>query len=264
VRFGVEPYATGPAFKAAYEEVASALSERLDCPVELVLADSYAIELEAMRAGKLDLAEFGPLGLVFAQRLAGAEPLVSFGDGGKLSTYTAAIWVPKDSPIESVEDLRGKTVAFGEPTSTSGGLLPTKALKDAGLEPGEDVEVRYTGGHDAAVVALKSGKVDAAEVNSQTESSYAADGKLDPADYRKLWVSEPVPNDPITVRGDLPQAFKDRVAEALRELPTATIAKVGKYLDVKDPTPMVPVTAEDYAEIAAMADTLGLGPKDAG
>ena len=107
-----------------------------------------------MRNGKLDLGQFGPLGYVFADAKAGAEPLVSFGTAEKeLSTYTAGIWVPKDSPIQAIGDLKGKSLALGSVGSTSGDVLPRFGLREAGIADA-DIKMDYTGGHPEALLAL--------------------------------------------------------------------------------------------------------------
>jgi len=80
VRFGIEPYEDPAKLKPAYEVLAKALETELDCPVELTVVEDYSAEVLAMQNGKLDIAQFGPLGLVFASDRAGAEPIVSFGD----------------------------------------------------------------------------------------------------------------------------------------------------------------------------------------
>src|SRR5262245_61647926 len=79
VNFGVEPYDTGAKFTGAYKALTKALSHNLGCPVKLVVTNNYTAEVEAMRAGKLDVAEFGPLGYIFAQKLAKAQIVAVFG-----------------------------------------------------------------------------------------------------------------------------------------------------------------------------------------
>src|SRR5499427_3805328 len=123
VNFGVEPYDAGAKFTAAYQSLTSTLSKSLNCPVNLIITDNYTNEIEAMKAGKIDVGEFGPLGYIFAHSIANAQPVAVFADRhGKPVTYTAALWVPTDSQIKSVADLKGKTVAFSDPGSTSGNL----------------------------------------------------------------------------------------------------------------------------------------------
>ena len=116
-----------------------------------------------MRNGKLDLGEFGPLGYVFARSLANAQPVAAFGlANGKPVTYTAAIWVPKDSSIKNVAGLEGHTLALSDPASTSGSLFPLYALIHAGLDPKKDVKLVYSGSHTASMLALVHNKIDAA------------------------------------------------------------------------------------------------------
>lgn len=264
VRFGVEPYEDPAKLEPAYRTIAGALEDTLGCPVELSIVANYSAEVLAMENGKLDVAQFGPLGFVFASQRAGAEPVASFADAsGELTTYTGGIWVPKDSPIQSVEQIAGKSLALAEPGSTSGDALPRLALRKAGLDPQEDVTLEYAGGHPEALLALTNDKVDAAEINSQQLATSMREGQFDPSQYRKIWESDPIPNDPITVRGDLEPAFKQRVQDALTNLPPATVAEVGAFLGVEEPGPLVEVTKETYAPLFDLAETLGLTEDDA-
>jgi len=248
VSFGVEPYDTGAKFTAAYNTLAAAVSKNLGCPVKLIIADSYTAEVEAMRAKKLDLGEFGPLGYVFAHKLANAEPIAAFGDASKKPvTYTAGLWVPKSSPITSVSQLKGKKVALADPASTSGSLYPKYALTQAGLSVGQ-VHVQYAGSHPASLLALTHHKVDAGEVNSQQQATATSAGQFQASDYREIWKSTPIENDPITVRGDLPAAFKQAVTQAFLQLPPDTLKGVDAELGV-DAGPMVAASDTLYSGI---------------
>ncbi|WP_067824095.1 phosphate/phosphite/phosphonate ABC transporter substrate-binding protein [Actinomadura kijaniata] len=262
VRFGIEPYEDPAKLKPAYQIMATALQARLGCPVELQVVEDYSAEVLAMRNGRLEIAQFGPLGFVFASQRAGAVPLASFADGGgRLTTYTAGIWVPADSPVRTVADLRGRSLALGATGSTSGDALPRYALRQAGV-PDRDVRIQYAGGHPEALLALTKGKVDAAEINSQQLATAKAAGQFDPARHRRIWTSAPIPNDPITVSDKLDPAFRDRVAKALLGLGAADVAKVGAFLDVDPPGPMVAVTRDTYKPLFDLASTMGLTEKD--
>ncbi|GAA1195220.1 phosphate/phosphite/phosphonate ABC transporter substrate-binding protein [Prauserella alba] len=263
VRFGIEPYEDPAKLTPAYRVLADALQRKLDCNVELKVVDDYSGEVLAMRNEQLELAQFGPLGYVFASRKADAEPLVSFADAeGRLTTYTGGIWVPKDSDIQDIEDLRGRTLALGAVGSTSGDALPRYALREAGLAE-RNVRIDYAGGHPEALLALTNGKVDAAEINSQQLAAAKAEGTFDESRYRRIWESDPIPNDPITVRGSLAPEFKNRVKEALLDLAPADVEKVGQYLDVDPPGPLVEVDEKTYRPLFRLADTLGLSEDDA-
>lgn len=261
IKFGILPYEDPSRLEPAYKTLAKALEKKLDCPVEVVITEDYAAEVLAMENGKLDVAEFGPLGFVFASERAKAVPLVSFGDAeGKPTTYTAGIWVKKDSPVKTIEDLKGHTLALGSPGSTSGDAFPMSALKDAGID--KEVRSDYAGGHPEALLALVNGTVDAAQINSQTLESAKSEGKFDESKFRQVWKSNPIPNDPITVRSDAPKEFQDAVKKAFLELDPKDVAEVGKFLDVDPAGPMIEVTKETYQPLFDLAKTMGLTEKD--
>ncbi|MEJ7891906.1 MAG: phosphate/phosphite/phosphonate ABC transporter substrate-binding protein [Solirubrobacteraceae bacterium] len=264
VRFGIEPYEDPAKLTPAYEVLATALERELGCPVELTIVEDYSAEVLAMENGKLEMAQFGPLGFVFASERAGAEPVASFGDSkGELTTYKAGIWVANDSPIQSLADLEGRSLALSEPGSTSGDALPRFALADeAGLDAESDLKLEYAGGHPEALLALTNGKVEAAEINTQQLATSTQEGQFDESQFRRVWESDPIPNDPITLAAGLDPAFKTKVKEALLGLPPADVAKVGAFLDVDPPGPLVPVTKDTYQPLFDLAETLGLTEKD--
>jgi len=73
IRFGVEPFDTAPRLTPVYERIGALLGEKIGCKVQVFVATSYNAEIEAMRSGKLDIGEFGPLGYVLAHQIAKAE-----------------------------------------------------------------------------------------------------------------------------------------------------------------------------------------------
>src|SRR5579871_4429999 len=264
VNFGVEPYDAGAKFTAAYQSLTTVLSKSLNCPVNLIITDNYTNEVEAMRAGKIDVGEFGPLGYIFAHSIAKAQPVAVFADkSGKPVTYTAALWVPVDSSIKTVADLKGHTVAFSDPGSTSGNLLPRYAMIQAGLNPDKDVKIQFAGGHPQSLLALTNGKVDAAEVNSQQQATATAAHQFDASKFRMIWQSAPIQNDPITVRGSLSPAFKAAVKKALLKMTPAELKLLDTELGVGS-GPMVPAKDSFYNQIRAVVKAEGLKITDIG
>ena len=267
VRFAVEPYDTGPALESAYKSLASDLQTGLGCPVTLTISNSYVAEIEAMRADQLEIGEFGPLGYVLAHKLAGAQPVAAFGDtNGKPDIYTAGIWVPKGSSIKTLAQLKGKTLALSSTTSTSGGLYPISALINAGFKctPAacQGVNIKFAGSHTASLLALTHGSVDAAEVNSQQQASATKAKEFKAADYRQIWKSSPIINDPITVRGDLPAAFRAKVATVLLGLTAAQVSTVDTELGTASNGPMVAATDGLYDPVRAVANAVHLTTAD--
>jgi phosphonate transport system substrate-binding protein len=244
--------------------MSTALGTALGCKVNLQVAESYVAEILAMKNGKLDLGEFGPAGYVFASEQAGAVPLVSYATtGGQLSTYTAGIWVPKSSSVTSLAGLAGKTLALSSTGSTSGDWEPRYALIQAGVSG--KVKTTYAGGHPESLEALLHGHVDAAEINSQTEASAEKAGTFNPADYREIWKSPLIPNDPICASGTMSQAAIAKITTALEGL-TASDFTSGKTtlaseLGFTPPTnspELIPVTKTSYSQLFDLATALHL------
>lgn len=261
VRFGVEPFEDAAKLTPAYKTLGKALEAKLGCPVEVQIVQGYSAEVLALQNKKLDVAQFGPLGFVFASQRTGAEPVVSFGNPDRsVSTYKAGIWVKKDSPIASVADLKGRTLALSDAGSTSGDALPRYAIRKAGLSE-SDVKLQYAGGHPQSLLALTYGKVDAAEINTQQQATSTSEHQFDAAKYKQIWASDPIPNDPITVAKGLDPAFRTKLVSALTSLSPQDVAKAGAFLDV-EPGPLVPVTKQTYQPLFDLARTLGLTEKN--
>lgn len=266
--FGVEPYDNASVLIPAYQALAANLGRELGCKVDLQITTSYVAEILAMKNGKLDMGEFGPAGFVFASQQAGAVPLASFADSnGRVSTYTAGIWVKKGSPITSLKMLAGHTLALAETGSTSGDWVPRYALVQAGVQ--NQVKTEYAGGHPEALEALLHGKVDAAEINSQTEESAMKSHTFNPSQYTEIWKSQPIPNDPICASGTLPAAARTAITKALLSLKssdfTAGQTSIATELDFTPPASghaMTPVTKAMYAQLFSLAKALNLSSSD--
>jgi phosphonate transport system substrate-binding protein len=269
VRFAVEPYDTGPALEKAYGTLATDIGQKLGCKVQLIISNSYVAEIEAMRGGQLEMGEFGPLGYVLAHKIADAQPVAAFGDkSGKPDTYTAGIWVKKSSPITSLKQLSGKTLGLSGTTSTSGGLYPISALVNAGFKctatTCKGLKIVFTGGHPQSLLALTHGTVDAAEVNSQQQASATAAHQFSAADYRQIWKSTSIINDPITVSGQLPPAFQQKVKAALLGLSAAQTSAVDTELGTASNGPMVQANDALYNQVRAVANAVHLTTADLG
>src|SRR5262249_9361141 len=202
----------------AYQPLADALGASLGCTVELNITTNYTSEIEAMRNDKLDIAEFGPLAYVFAQKLAKAELVATFSDAnGQPATYTASIVTWPGSGVTDISQLGGRSFAYSDPASTSGHLYPAFALKSSGIDPDSGVQAVYAGSHTASFEALRNHKVDAGELNSDRIATATAAGEYSPDQYVTLWQSAPIPQDPITIRSNLPDAAKQKIRTALLE-----------------------------------------------
>jgi phosphonate transport system substrate-binding protein len=219
VRFGVEPYDTAAKLVPIYEHIGQLMAKRLNCEVRIYVTTNYNAEIEAMRNDKLEGGQFGPLGYVLAHEVAKAEVVAGYAaKDGKLETYWASIVTYPGSGIKTLADVKGKSFAYSDPSSTSGHLLPAYGFRKAGIDPDNGFKALYAGSHTASFEALRNKKVDAAELNSQQIESATQRGAYKEGDVVFLWKSEPLPLDPITVRGNLPASFKQRFTQVLQTL----------------------------------------------
>lgn len=182
---------------------------------ESFVATSYAGVIEAMGAGRADIGWLNTFSYVIAHQKYGAEVrlvTVRFG----LPYYKAEIIAQAASGINALADLKGKRFAFVDPASTSGYLFPLAGLKKAGYDPqkffGQTV---FAGSHNNVVLAVYQGRVDAGSVFEDARGSVQKTLPDVMQKVKVVWKSDPIPNDTVSFRRELPADIKDRVAKAL-------------------------------------------------
>ena len=130
-----------------------------------------------------------------------------------------ALVVPNDSPLKSVKDLKGRTFAFVDPSSTSGHLFPKAGLMKAGFDPDKDFgRVIFSGSHDSSAIAVQNRKVDAAAIADRILDAAVAKGLVKREDLVEVWRSEPIPESPTVWRKDLGADLKQRVQAAFLQV----------------------------------------------
>jgi phosphonate transport system substrate-binding protein len=260
IRFGLEPFEAASRLLPAYDALTKLLSAKLGCPVELSITTSYNAEIEAMRNGKLDVGEFGPLGYVLAHQVAHADSVATYGDdSGKPIAYYASIVSWRGSGITSLKDVANRSFAYSDPASTSGHLFPAYGLRTHGIDPDHGVRPVFAGSHTASFEALRNKKVDAGELNSNEVESATQAGEYTPSDWVTLWKSAPIPNDAIAVRRDLPDPFKLRFAQVMQSLPFSELSPdVVKVFPAAKTTRFVPMPDGAYDGIRDLVKTLNV------
>ena len=260
IRFGVEPYDTAARLVPIYEKIGNLISAKVGCPVEVFVATGYNAEIEAMRNGKLDLAEFGPLGYVLAHQVAKAEAVGAFGGAdNKPVTYWASIVTYPSSGIKTTADIRGHSFAFSDAASTSGHLFPAYGLRKAGLDPDKDIKALYAGSHTASFEAIYNHKVDAGELNSEQLESATQRGHYKDGDVVFLWKSDPIPTDPFAVRGSLPDGLKKKLTDAVQHIDLMSLDPADRKILVgAGITQIVPQNDQAYDLIRDLVKTLNI------
>jgi phosphonate transport system substrate-binding protein len=259
VRFGVEPYDTAPKLVPIYEHIGKLIAAKLGCEVKIYVTTSYNAEIEAMRSGKLEAGEFGPLGYVLAHQVAKAEAVATFaGADGKPDTYWASLVTWPGSGIKTAAEIRGHSFAFSDPASTSGHLFPAYGLRKVGIDPDKDIRAIYAGSHTSSFEALYNHKVDAGELNSEQLESAKQRGHYKDGDLVFLWKSNAIPIDPITVRGDLPAPFKKRLVAVLQNLDLSQLPEADRKIMGVHGTRTVPQTDANFNGIRDLVKTLNI------
>src|SRR6185437_2146993 len=257
VRFGVEPFDTAPRLTPIYEQIGKLIGEKIGCEVKVYVATNYNAEIEAMRNEKLEIGEFGPLGYVLAHQVAKAEAVAAFSNSeGKPDTYWASLVTYPSSGIKTAAEIKGHSFAFSDPASTSGHLFPAYGLAKAGIDPDKDIKAIFAGSHTSSFEALYNKKVDAGELNSEQLESAKQRGHYKDGDLVFLWKSDPIPTDPITVRGDLPAGFKARLIKVLQTLDLHGLDEKDRKVMGMHGLRFVPQTDKAYDGIRDLVKTL--------
>jgi phosphonate transport system substrate-binding protein len=124
------------------------------------------------------------------------------------------------------------------------------------------VAIKFAGSHTASLLALTHGTADASEVNSQQQASATKAKQFNAADYRQIWKSTPIINDPIRVYGGPPAAFQAKVKAALLGLTAAQASTVDTELGTASNGPMVSADDALHDPVRAVAQQVHLTTGD--
>ena len=249
------------ALKEAGDAFAKAITQLSGVPVKAIVASDYAGVIEALRSKRVDLAFVHPVGYVLAQREAGCRIMVRDVWQGK-TAYTARFFVRKDHGIQRVEDLRGKTVAFVDPASSSGYIYPMVLLIKRGLVRDRDPksffkEALFTGTHEAALQSVLRGRVDAAASFDKAPELHLKD----PALIAQLgWVGETpeIPEAGICARPGLPADPLARIKRALLSIKAPEYSTLLKH--IYDIDGFIEADDRDYQPVRDAMALMNLSP----
>lgn len=206
------------------------LSQKLGMPVEAVVADDTAA-VEALRANRAEVAFLSSRPAIKAEQLANAklylaEVRPNYSGG---HTYRSIFVVPKDSSLRSgnspatLQQLRGKKIAFTSPTSGSGFIFPVGELVKSGLVPNRDrlngffSQVSYGNGYSGALQAVLRGQADVAAVSEYTLGApYITPQEA--SRLRILYAISGVPAHGVAIDDSVPPAMRDKIINALMEM----------------------------------------------
>jgi len=248
-------------FKAS-EAFAAELGKKLGVTIKVYMPTDYLGVVEALRNKTADLAFVHPAGYVFANWETKAQIVAVDVWHGKTS-YTSRIFVRKDSGFKALEDLRGKTIAFIDPGSTSGYVYPMVMLIKKGLVKDRNPktffkEAMFTGTHEAALLALLNGSVDAVASFDLAPVQYLK-GKERVEKLTYIAETEPIPEAGVIVREGLDPALVKKLYDALMAFNAPEYRPILK--DFYGIDGFAPGKDSDYNPVREAIDLLGWRPK---
>ena len=214
---------------AKAKPLAKLLQKKLGIPVHVTVSTDNTALVEAMASKKVDVGFLPSDAYVMAHDRKVADPLLKAErpeyaePSGKMTKtlsdkYGSEIVVKKGSKIKSWKDLKGKKITVQDPTSTSGYILPVAELYEKGLNVVKDDTLVNVKGHDQGIMSVLNGDTDAAFVFKDARSLLAKD---DPKIFDKvtpIYFTKEVPNDTISVRGDMSKSFRKKLSKAFKEI----------------------------------------------
>jgi phosphonate transport system substrate-binding protein len=253
-------YAVVPAENASgvterYQPLVDFWTKETGIPVKLRIANDYAAVIEGMRSGQIHIAYHGPAS--FARMLktgVKAEPFALDVQTDGTKGYYSVFYVKKDSPYQSLKDLKGKNLGLVDPNSMSGWNVPLHTLdKQSITAESYFAKVLTTGSHENAILALQQGTVDVAAnwYNDEKESNLLRmerKGMAKAADFRIIEKSDLILGSPHTYLSDLPPELKKIIATSFLELHTRAPEVFQKITDGKA-APFAPITSKDYQPV---------------
>ena len=223
IDFGIISTESQENLQELWEPFLAQMSEEMGRPVNGFYATDYAGVIEAMGAGKIQIAWYGGKSYIEAAKRSGAEAFAQTvaSDGSK--GYYAHLITNKANPIVGnidietgdgdqyvIDNAADLTFAFNDPNSTSGFLVPSYyVFAQNGVNPQDAFsELIFAGSHEATAQAVANDQVDVATNNSESMARLQETDAEAFEQVQVIWTSPLIPGDPIAYKSDIPECLK--------------------------------------------------------
>ena len=214
-----------------YESLIAIIETLAAIKIKPIRVTDYNAAVESMRAGRAHIAWYGGKTYIQAAEMAGAEAFAAgVRKGDDTAGYYAYFVVPVDSPLKTLEDVRGQILGLNSIGSTSGDLIPQVELMKVGLSTknkNDFAKVFYAGSHDACLLATINKHVDVCGMSSRNFDARLADGTFKLEQVRIIHRSSLVPPPPLAYSKRLSVELRDRIKKATLE--AHKHGKIGGY-----------------------------------
>lgn len=240
-----------------FTPLARYLEERLGMKVEFTPVTDYPAAVESLVNKRVDLVWFGGVTFVQASMRSGGK-IIPIAQREEDTRFRSVFIAKTDSGIKTLQDLKGKQVSFGSPSSTSGHLMPRSNLLDAGLNPERDFRrIAFSGAHDATIASVVSGRVDAAALDITVWRKFVEEGRVDTSKVDVFFTTPPFFNYNWSVHADMPADLRQRIQAALLALDPAN-PQHAEILRLNRATRYIETKAENYKGLEAAGKSAGL------
>lgn len=212
---GFVPLIDGDKLVESTEPLAEVLSKAIGKKVKIVTSTNYVGVVEGISASKIDFGIIPPFAYVLANKESNAQVILKALNKEGKSFYRSQFFVNKDSGIKTPKDIKGKKVAFVDPSSSSGYLYPGAFLKKNGIDLEKDIKVVYSGGHDKSLQLLLNRDVDVIAVYEGAREKYQKEFEGIMEQTETLCYSDNIPYISVTVRGDMSPELREQIKEGL-------------------------------------------------
>lgn len=222
LRFAVGPFQpTASDTRKAYEPFFRHIAEKLGRPYELAVTNDWAGISIALTTKQVDIAWMGPWGYVLAHNEGGAQAIATVKYQGKPSYHSIIVARPETKIANWPQDAKGLRISLADVGSTSGWLIPTHHFKSQGIDPKAFFQYRDGASHAAQILTVINGQVDLASDYDRNMNGFVERGTIKADQFKVVWTSEPLPNDPLVVRDGFDPALASKVQEAVLSITQA-------------------------------------------
>ncbi len=265
ITIGLIPGGNPDAVKKQSVALGEKIQKALNIPVQIFISKNYSGLVEAVKNKKVDYAFLSALTYVQAENDVQLKVLLKKTWSGPY--YYSAIVTLKNSSIRKISDFKNKKIAFVDTGSTSGYLYPQVYLQKNKMNDQTFKQVVISGSHAASVEKLESGEVDLIAVFADDEKGLHgawnrfSKNKLPKnkqSEFKILWISEPIPNDPIVVRTEFYNQYPKLTHELMSNLIDiqSDDISVKSISEIMGQGALMPATARQYDPVREMNKTL--------
>ena len=204
--------------------------------IQMRVASTYSAGVEDLIEGRVQFSRLGPASYVQAKEKNPELKLLAMESNGGKRTFKGVIAVQEESDIETLEDLRGRSFAFGDQNSTIGRYLAQATLLRAGIDSSDFENIAYLGRHDIVGMAVAAGEYSAGALKEGTFKALVAEGQP----LRVLATFDNVTK-PWVAHQSLAPDVVDALREGLLKMTTSGVSKDG----------FLPAQESDYDVITA-------------